>query len=78
MAGVASKIPVAREEGKWEAFLVDVTYEKLDEVKEGDGRAFPWPKDMPGRLEFTTEVSVIPNTFPYEDCEGEGCAGELV
>jgi len=60
---------------------VDVTYEKDEETQTKEDiikRKLTWPYDEPGRLEFTTEVSVIPNTFPYEDCEGEGCAGELL
>ena len=32
------------------------------------------PIDKPGRLEFTTQVSVWPNTFPYPDCTGTGCS----
>ena len=36
------------------------------------------PCDKPGRLEFTSQVSVWPNTFPYEACTGEGCAGKLL
>jgi hypothetical protein len=36
------------------------------------------PCDMPGRLEFTSQVSIWPNTFPYEACSGEACAGELL
>jgi len=27
---------------------------------------------------FTTQVSIIPNTFPYPDCSGAGCYGVLV
>ena len=26
---------------------------------------------------FTTEVNVVPNYFPFEDCEGEECQGIL-
>lgn len=37
---------------------------------------FPW--DMPGRLVFTTQVSVWPNSFPYEDCYLDSCAGTLL
>jgi len=36
------------------------------------------PVDKPGRLEFTTEVSIWPDTFPYADCSGTGCTGELL
>jgi hypothetical protein len=27
---------------------------------------------------FTTQTSIIPNTFPYPDCQGTGCLGTLV
>jgi hypothetical protein len=27
---------------------------------------------------FTTQVSIIPNTFPFPDCSGAGCLGGLV
>lgn len=29
-------------------------------------------------FEFTTEVSVWPNTFPYEDCQGAACGARLL
>lgn len=29
-------------------------------------------------IEFTTEVHIIPDEFPFEDCEGIGCWGTLV
>jgi len=37
-----------------------------------------WPRTYPGQLDFTTEVSVWPNTFPFEDCHDEGCYGTLL
>ena len=47
--------------------------EELLQHKEG------WlPKDRAGLFEFTTEVAVVPNTFPYKDCHYEGCTGVLV
>ena len=33
---------------------------------------------LQGFLDFTTEVSVWPNTFPYEECSGEACGVRLV
>lgn len=65
------------DDGHYVAFFIDIKYEKLrsQDNSERDGGL---PKDLPGRLEFTTEVSVLPNTFPYEACEGEGCAGVLL
>jgi PhoPQ-activated pathogenicity-related protein len=69
--------PMPKQKGKWEAFLVDVTYTKDEDDQEHlyDTRL---PTDMPGRLEFTTEVSVIPKAFPYDECTGDGCSGDLV
>ena len=44
--------------------MIDVTYKK----------------DLTGIIptnrfvhEFTTEVSIVPDTFPFDDCDGEGC-----
>ena len=34
--------------------------------------------DFGGFFDVTTEVSVWPNTFPYEDCAGEACGVRLV
>lgn len=36
------------------------------------------PHDFGGFFEFTTEVSVWPNTFPYPDCSGVDCGDRLV
>jgi len=36
------------------------------------------PHDFGGFFEFTTEVSVWPNTFPYPDCSGVSCGDRLV
>jgi hypothetical protein len=37
-----------------------------------------FPHDFGGFMEFTTEVSVWPNTFPYPDCSGVDCGNRLV
>jgi len=37
-----------------------------------------FPHDFGRFFEFTTEVSVFPNTFPYEDCHGEACGNRLL
>ena len=31
-----------------------------------------------GSMEFSTTVSVIPDVFPYPDCQGQECLGSLV
>eukprot|EP00118_Oscarella_pearsei_P016366 m.155297 g.155297 ORF g.155297 m.155297 type:complete len:483 (+) comp38666_c0_seq1:42-1490(+) len=46
----------------WTAFFIQVTYEA------------PLESDMM----FTTQVNIIPDTFPYPDCHGEGCRGSLI
>jgi hypothetical protein len=37
-----------------------------------------FPTDFAGFFEFTTEVSIVPDTFPYEDCYGVSCGVQLV
>jgi len=37
-----------------------------------------WPIDFPEKFEFTTLVSIVPDTFPYPDCHGESCTKKLV
>lgn len=37
-----------------------------------------FPHDAGQFFEFTTEVSIWPNTFPYPDCEGESCGYRMV
>ena len=31
-----------------------------------------------GSMEFSTTVSVIPDVFPYSECQGEECLGSLL
>jgi PhoPQ-activated pathogenicity-related protein len=73
-------------DGTYTAFFIDVTYMKDPLTNEaiyyppGGGGWIPdfIPRDAPGQLEFTTEVSIVPNTFPFADCSGVGCNGTLV
>ncbi|XP_041363192.1 autocrine proliferation repressor protein A-like [Gigantopelta aegis] len=46
----------------WLAFLIQVAYPGVDDSV----------------LEFTTETQIIPDTFPFPDCHGDGCHGTLV
>ena len=62
---------------RYVAYFIDVKYKDPREV-DSSLKADILPKDMPGQLEFTTEVSVWPNTFPYEDCQGADCYGTLL
>ena len=60
--------------GKWTAFFVDLQYEN-DETEFGKGLGWPFNSQ---HFEFTTAVSVVPNTYPYQDCYQETCQGKLV
>lgn len=42
---------------------------------------FPGPVTFSGDhfpYEFSTQINIVPNTFPYPACSGEGCLGQLV
>lgn len=61
----------APEDGRWVAFMIDIVYAK--DAKDAllpvsDKMPHFIPRDVAGRLQFTTEVSVWPNTFPYPGC----------
>ena len=68
--------------GKWTAFFVHMEYEGPKNVGDAvamDGRRrLDWPISEDGRYQATTTVSIIPQTFPYADCHGDGCLGVLV
>uniref|UniRef100_A0A914BWJ8 Uncharacterized protein n=1 Tax=Acrobeloides nanus TaxID=290746 RepID=A0A914BWJ8_9BILA len=36
------------------------------------------PEDLGGYFQFTTEVAVWPNKFPYTDCHGSTCGSKMV
>lgn len=71
-------------DGRWVAYFIDVKYKEHADVSTSNQAPPSWeactrlPCDKPGRLEFTSQVSIWPNTFPYEACTGEGCAGVLL
>ncbi|WAQ96729.1 APRA-like protein [Mya arenaria] len=46
----------------WTAFFIQVTFPGLDDSV----------------LEFTTQTLVIPDTYPFPACSGDGCRGTLV
>ena len=64
-------------DGQWAAFFIDVTYKNSFKLQ---GQWHPGfiPKDRKGQMEFTTEVSVVPDVFPYHDCHGIECYGTLL
>jgi len=51
----------------WLGFFLDVQYEG---PKIFNGQIIPY--------EFTTQVSIVPNTFPFPPCFGVGCYGHLL
>lgn len=61
----------APEDGRWVAYMIDIVYAKnrkdalLPQPNKLPGFI---PRDIAGRLQFTTEVSIFPNTFPYPGC----------
>jgi hypothetical protein len=61
--------------GAWTGFFIDFTFEKPSTPPAGLGA---WPVNEPGCLDFTTEVSIWPDTFPFEECYGTGCYGTLL
>ena len=58
-------------EGRYVAFYVSLSYNTTDGSKD-------WPLGSTGIMDFSTTVSVVPNTFPYADCEAEDCRGYLL
>jgi len=62
--------------GRWSAFFVDLTFEPV--IAAGRNGSLTWPLLAEGDFEFTTEVSVIPHTYPFADCHGANCSGSLV
>jgi len=69
-------------DGRWTAFFVDLQF---DGPKPNSSPSFRplkdvqgWPIGHDGTYEFTTEVSIVPDTFPYEDCYAESCYSHLL
>ena len=77
----------APDDGRWVAFFIDIVYakNKIDAlIPKIDILPGFIPRDLIQRLQFTTEVSVWPNTFPYPGCgiqdgvdTGIDCAGTI-
>jgi PhoPQ-activated pathogenicity-related protein len=71
------RVTAPSSKGVWTASFIDVTYRQdEDELKVGPHGGFPYTK--PGHLEFTTQVSIWPQEFPYDDCYMETCYGTLL
>ena len=67
----------------WAAFFIEVTYECIGGKIECDRSRDPLrpgfiPISKSGELRFTTEVNIVPDVFPFEDCSGDSCRGVLV
>ncbi len=74
-------------DGKWGAFFVHFEFEGPKQTQGGavvmadvstTRRRLDWPISVDGRYQMTTSVSVVPQTYPFEECRGEGCLGKLV
>lgn len=81
----------APEDGRYVAYFIQIKYRKhfddappseledfLDKISQRESkRPGLIPIDIPGRLDFNTQVSIWPNTFPFADCSHETCDGPL-
>ena len=67
---------------RWTAFFVDFQFEgpKFNRSSKAETRKNPraWPVGEDGVYVFTTEASIVPRNFPYPDCYGDDCFGNLV
>jgi len=59
-------------DGQWSAFYVDLQFQGPSLNGKG------WPVGKDGIYEFTTSISIVPDTFPVEECFGEECLAGLV
>ena len=55
--------------GRYRAFYVSLSFNTTTR---------DWPVGKTGVMDFTTTVSVVPNNFPYPDCSGAECYGNLL
>lgn len=78
---VARQTP--KSDGRWTAYFIDATFDskatKPNSTSTSEiGSASGWPVGHDGYFEFTSEVSIIPQTFPFPDCKGTACRGKLL
>lgn len=77
------------DDGRWVAFFIGIKYRRSPEdtgaipddekiINRDPLRPGLIPTDLAFRLMFSTEVSVLPDTFPYKDCADETCDGPIV
>jgi len=62
--------------GQWTAFFVDLQFEGPQPASSNRASGYPFGHD--GTFEFTSAISIVPDTFPVEDCQGDECMGSLV
>uniref|UniRef100_A0A2C9K2U5 Uncharacterized protein n=1 Tax=Biomphalaria glabrata TaxID=6526 RepID=A0A2C9K2U5_BIOGL len=62
--------------------ISDTKYEAIIEIPKVGWAAFFIELKFPGQkgstMDFTTEVNIVPDIFPFPDCSGETCRGTLV
>lgn len=74
----------AETDGRWTAFFIDVTFDSkaisstTATATANDEQDYGWPIGHDGYFEFTSEVSIIPQTFPFPPCKGDACRGQLL
>jgi len=61
--------------GQWTAFFIDLQFDGPKPPADNE-RGYPFGQD--GVFEFTSAISIVPDTFPAEDCTGAECMGSLV
>ena len=62
---------------RWTAFFIAMQFDGSP-TSFVAGKERDWPVGVDGMYDFTTSVSIIPTTFPFEKCNGDGCYGTLV
>jgi len=82
-----SAAPPAKSDDYWEAFLIglkvrlfdrDDNEKEMDYVNDVDIDDESWFVVKYGEMVMTSQVSIVDNTYPFEDCSGESCKGTLV
>ena len=67
--------------GRWKAFFVDLQYDSNPSNPTNPPNpnySKGWPVGEENVFVFTTEVSIVPRTFPFPECYAEECFGKLV
>ena len=59
-------------DGRYLAFYVSLSFNT------STGPSKEWPAGQVGVMDLSTTVSVVPTSFPYQDCRGEDCLATLL